>query len=222
MRINMNSCRRPIDLFLFDLDGTLAATGEDLVCSVQYAMEKIGLPSPEPERIVSYVGDGIENLIARSLGPAHPEHTSTALAFFHAHHQEHLLDHTRLYPGVLPCLEAFRRHKKIVLTNKREVFAKRILEALGVAASFDGLIGGDTQPYMKPDPRLVFPLLRSFHAAPERTVIVGDGRNDILLAKNAGIVSCAFMGGLTKRETLLALHPDFVCESLAELPSYFI
>jgi phosphoglycolate phosphatase len=64
-------------------------------------------------------------------------------------------------------------------------------------------------------------LLTRFHARPERTVIIGDGVNDILLAKNAGLLSCAFLNGLTGRETLLNLNPDYSCEHLSEITKIF-
>lgn len=210
-----------VDLLLFDLDGTLAETGQDLANSVNYTLESLGLPFLDQERIISFVGDGIRELMVRSLGPNEEHRIEEALAVFHAHHRDHILDHTVLYPGVTDVLEHFRHKKKIVLSNKRQVFVDIIVRALSIDSYFDRMVGGDAYPYMKPDARLAFDLLQAYQVAPGRAVIVGDGRNDVLLAKNAGIISCAFMGGLTKRDLLLTLKPDYICESLMELPLLF-
>ena len=212
---------KPIDLFIFDLDGTLADTARDLVESVNHTLNALAFPGLEAETIIGYVGDGTEALMLRSLGPERQERVREALTIFSAHHEEHLLDHTVLYPGVFSCLEHFRLKKKVVLSNKNQTFTERIVRALGIEDCFLKVMGGDAMPFMKPDARLLPPLLQTFAARPERTVIVGDGRNDILLAKNAGILSCACLRGLTKREILLDLQPDFACENLAELPNLF-
>jgi len=213
---------KPVDLMIFDLDGTLAATGEDLAVSVNYALEKLGLTILPQERIIGYVGDGIRNLMQRAVGPGNESRTEEAIALFSSYYGGHIMDHTVLYDGVRNCLDYFDSKKKIVMSNKGENFAEIILEKLGISRYFVRIIGGDTYDYMKPDARLVHRLWEAYGTDPGRTLIVGDGRNDILLAKNAGILSCAFLGGLTKRDLLLSLNPDFTCESLAELPALFV
>jgi phosphoglycolate phosphatase-like HAD superfamily hydrolase len=82
-------------------------------------------------------------------------------------------------------------------------------------------MGADNTSYMKPDARLIYPLLRRFRVHPEQTVMIGDGVNDVLVAKNAGILSCAFLNGLTDRNVLLKLKPDFSYENLLELTKLF-
>jgi phosphoglycolate phosphatase len=212
---------KTMDLLIFDLDGTLAATGEDLICSVNYTMEAMGLATLAPERIIGFVGDGSRELMLRSLGSEHRNRIEEAMAIFSAYHDLHLLDHTELYPDVVACLDYYKQKHKVVLTNKNQRYSEKILRDLGIMDYFDQIIGGDAWPYMKPDARLVYLLLETFQVAPERTVMIGDGRNDILLARNAGIMSCACLDGLTQRAILLAMEPDFTCESLAALPSLF-
>jgi len=212
---------RHVQLMVFDLDGTLAATGEDLAASVNYALAAQGLPCLSTDRVIGFVGDGLRELMVRALGPDEEWRLDTSLTLFAEHHDLHLLDHTALYPGVLTSLNFFRDKKKVVLTNKRWRFADKILRSLGIESYFDAVIGGDCHPYMKPDTRLIPPLLERFSTVPELTVMVGDGRNDVLLAKYTGLVSCAYLGGLTAPRTLLALDPDYVIESMSELPGLF-
>ncbi|MDD5169965.1 MAG: HAD-IA family hydrolase [Syntrophales bacterium] len=212
---------KAVDLLIFDLDGTLAATGDDLVNSVNHALKMMGYDVLAPERIISFVGDGIHKLMERCLGRDHEDVIDEAIRLFNNYYSEHILDHTVLYPGVVACLEHFHNKKKIVISNKSQSFVEVIVEKLGIKYYFNCVIGGDTYPYQKPDLRLVTTLLAEFGTEAERTVVIGDGVNDIMLAKNAGVSSCSFLGGLTKREILLALRPDFVCENMEELSSLF-
>jgi len=94
--------------------------------------------------------------------------------------------------------------------------------ALNIADFFDEIIGADTTPYVKPDPLLIKTILERFPVEKKKTVIIGDGVNDILLARNSGIVSCAFLNGLGRRDELLALEPDIVFEQFEELKDRLI
>ena len=210
-----------IDLFVFDLDGTLADTGQDIAAAVNHTLEKLGMATLEHKRIMNYVGDGVQELIRRSLGTNHHYALAEALAIFRAYYGEHMLDKTALYPGVEECLAHFAGKKKMVISNKKHEFTVKIVKSLGIAHYFDDIIGGDFRPYLKPDARLVDHYLDHYHIPREKAAIVGDGHNDILLAKNAGIISCAFLNGLGERQRLLALQPDVTCENLAELKNIF-
>jgi len=118
-------------------------------------------------------------------------------------------------------LAHFHNKKKIILTNKRHHFTVAITDALHLTHYFDEIIGADSRPYKEPDRRLVQPLLDFYGVLPEEAVVVGDGINDVLVAKNAGMISCAFLNGLGSREELLSLEPDFICEDLFDLTQYF-
>ena len=210
-----------VEFFIFDLDGTLAATGQDLVTAVNYTMEALGLATLDHKRVISFVGDGVQELIKRSLGGDKQESNALAMKIFLEYYGNHLLDQTVLYPGVKECLNYFGAKRMVVISNKRQEFTVRIVKGLGIAPFFEDVVGGDVMPYKKPDPRLVEPYLKRFNVSREQTVIVGDGPNDILLAKNAGIRSCACLNGLVHRDNLLKLQPDYICESLLELRELF-
>lgn len=212
---------KSVDLMIFDLDGTLATSGKDIAASVNYTLAEMGLPALAEATILEFIGDGVKKLIERSLGPALQARFEEALVLFSRHYEEHMLDSTTLYPEVAEVLRHFHEKKKIVLTNKRHSFAVAMCAALQLTHHFDDILGADSTPYIKPDTRIAGLLLTRFHTRPERTVIIGDGVNDILLAKNAGLVSCALLNGLTGRETLLHLNPDYSCEHLFEITKIF-
>ncbi|MCX7817308.1 MAG: HAD-IA family hydrolase [Syntrophales bacterium] len=206
-----------MDLLIFDLDGTLAYTGRDIAKSVNYTLRSLGLREIEEEKILSFVGNGVRNLLLRSLTEEHIHFLDEALRIFKGYYSEHLLDSTVLTPGARECLEFFRDKIKVILSNKDVSFIDRVIAGLGIKSFFDDVIGGDTFPYRKPDPRVVEYILAKFKIEPKKAIIIGDGPNDIIAAKNAGVLCCAFLNGLTKREDLLSLDPDITCENLGEL-----
>lgn len=210
-----------VEFLIFDLDGTLAATGHDLVTAVNYTLKTLGLATLDHERILSFVGDGVQELIKRSIGGENQESNAQAMKIFLEYYGDHLLDQTVLYPGVMECLDYFRGKRKVVISNKRQDFTVKIVQALGIGPFFEDIVGGDAMPYKKPDPRLVEPYLQCFRISREQTVIIGDGPNDILLAKNAGVWSCACLNGLVARDSLLKLQPDYICENLLEIRELF-
>ena len=179
------------------------------------------MPNFEEKVIHQFIGDGVIKLIERSLGTASQDRFEEALALFMRHYDEHLLDTTILYPSVKQVLRHFHDKKKVILTNKKYRFAVALSDALQLTHCFDDILGAESTPYTKPDARLVGPLLERYQAHPDRTVVIGDGVNDILLARNAGVLSCAILSGLTSRETLLNLKPDDVCEYLSEITNLF-
>ncbi|WP_041584853.1 HAD family hydrolase [Syntrophus aciditrophicus] len=212
---------KAVEMMIFDFDGTLVNSGDDLVSSVNHTLNRLDLPVLPKENIIGFIGDGVQKLIERSLGDAFPEHFEEAMSIFTAYYTEHMLDTTDLYPGVKDILEHFRDKKKIIITNKRYAFTVQITNSLHLTHHFDEIIGVDSRTYRKPDRRLIQPLLRQYGVSPEKAVVVGDGINDVLLAKNAGMISCAFLGGLGSREELLSSKPDYVCETLPELTRLF-
>jgi len=212
---------KPVDLMIFDLDGTLVASGKDVAASVNHTLNALGLSVIEERVIIEYIGDGVNKLIERSLGHALQDRFEEALAVYSRHYEEHMMDHTVLYSDVHEVLKHFHDKDKVILTNKRQHFAMVMSDVLGLTACFDDIVGADRTPYIKPDARLARPLLERFHANPERTVVIGDGINDILFARNAGLMSCACLNGLTNRNKLLDLKPEYSCEHLSEIKSFF-
>jgi phosphoglycolate phosphatase len=205
-----------VDLLVFDLDGTLVRSADDLVASVNYTLKTLGLPILAPETVHGFIGDGVKVLMKRALGTA-LEHYDRAMDLFSAYYSEHLLDRTTLYPDVPDVLDFFDRKKKVIVTNKLQGFTLQIAKALGIADRFQEIIGEDSTPFKKPDPRLLQLVMTKWGGTPERTVVIGDGVNDILLGRNAGALSCAFLNGITGRDKLLALAPDMTCETLSDL-----
>lgn len=212
---------KSVDLMVFDFDGTLIDSGGDIAASVIHTLKVLGIHEKDTDTIINFIGDGVQNLIEKSLGRDNRDRHQEAMEIFSSHYELHMLDTTNLYDAVIDTLFHFREKKKIIITNKRKHYTLKMAKAFGLVEYFDEIIGSDSTPYKKPDPRLLYPVIERCHAETDKTVVIGDGVNDILLAKNAGVRSCALMNGLTRRDILLSLNPDYYCEEISELKNLF-
>ncbi|MFQ6113572.1 MAG: HAD family hydrolase [bacterium] len=210
-----------IDLFIFDLDGTLADTRLDLTNSVNYARERLGLPALDVEAVIKYVGNGVRRLMERSLPEEKQDKIDEAISHFRSHYKDHALVYTKLYPGVKEVLSHFQSKKMAVISNKPEEFSRNILRGLEVDTYFELILGGDSLPVMKPNPEPILKLLAALNTMPDKTVIVGDGTTDIEAGKHAKILTCAVTYGFKKKEILLPAQPDFMVDDILELKRLF-
>lgn len=208
---------RDKSLLIFDLDGTLVDTRLDLATAVNHALQQLGrAPLPLPV-LTGFVGDGARTLVARALGNPETNDLETALRFFRAYYAEHLVDHSRLYDGVLETLQHFRHKKKALLSNKPQEFTEPLLARLDLSKFFDVIVGARPDLKLKPDPQPVHFILEQLGIPATGAMIIGDGENDVLAGKAAGITTCAVTYGIRPPEKLLPLQPDFVIHNFPEL-----
>ncbi|MCG8607406.1 HAD-IA family hydrolase [bacterium] len=207
-----------VDLLIFDLDGTLVDTRQDLTNSVNYARQRFGLSSLELEEVMQHVGDGARNFIKRSFPGATGDTVDEAMTLFRRHYREHLLDFSNFYPNVRDVLSHFQQKKLAVVSNKPEEFTKKILRGLQVETLFQEILGGDSFSAMKPDPRPILHILQRLKTKPTQAVIVGDSPSDIEAGRASGILTCAATYGYRSKKILLQARPDFIVDDFAELP----
>jgi len=212
---------KPVDLMMFDFDGTLADTGEDIAASVNHALAALGFGSLPVDVILGFVGDGLRILMERALGADQRAKLDKAMEFFLRHYEQHLLDHTKLYPSAEEMLNHFRSTKKVILTNKRYYLTLAIAKGLKIDRHFLEIVGSDSTPFQKPDGRVIAYLLEKYDVVPDRAVLIGDSRNDVAAARSAGVLSCVHLNGLGNREAMLKMGADFYFEHLAEIQSLF-
>lgn len=175
---------------IFDLDGTLIDSKQDLVTSVNGMLRKLGRCELPSEVIASYVGSGASVLVKRALGPeTTEEQVREALAIFLELYEAHKLDTTRAYPGVAETLPKLAGYALAVLTNKPSRISVRILEGLGLARHFRCIYGGNSFETKKPDPLGAQKILREFRVPPEQAIMVGDSEVDVQTARNTGMLA---------------------------------
>ncbi len=169
---------------LFDLDGTLVDSRDDIAASGNHARSALGLPALPLADIQRFVGDGAARLIERLTPGVSSADRDRAVIAFHAHYAAHCCDRTAAYPGAAAALERLRAAGWAlgVCTNKPLAYSERILAHCGLVV--DGLRGGDRT--RKPDPGQLVELMGQFASDPSRTWMIGDHHTDLHAAKAAG------------------------------------
>ena len=208
-----------LDLLIFDLDGTLIDSKRDLALSVNATREFMGLHSIDHDTVSTWVGSGAPVLIRRALGPeASDTDIQKALDFFLAYYNDHKLDNTRAYPGVMEALEDLARDGVLmaVLTNKPVRISGRILDGLGMSGYLARVYGGNSFEQKKPHPVGVDTLLAELAVPRERALLVGDSAVDVRTARNAGVKVCGVRYGF-QPETFEDDPPDMIVDRLEEL-----
>lgn len=211
-----------VDAILFDLDGTLADTTEDIRYALARAFDALGV---QPLRPVDHLVDGspLEELFAVAVPDAGPTEFEAFVAHYR-HHYEHAPERrSRLYPGVAPTLHALRAHREpayrlAVATNKRGPAARNELDRLGVSAHFDLIEGtGGSGVPPKPAPDLLLSICDRLGVPPQRALMVGDTVRDLVAGQRAGMRTAAVTYGLGPAEHLLGARPDYLLEEFDEL-----
>jgi phosphoglycolate phosphatase len=201
-----------LDAVIYDLDGTLIDSKDDLADSVNAMLFRLGLPERDPRVIYGFIGEGAERLIRRSLGD-HEGRYVEAASIWREEYARRLVAKTHLFAGIAEVLQV-PPAARAVLTNKPRAFAREILRALGVAGAFREVRGGEEGP-RKPAPDGLLGLCESLGTAPARALLVGDSAVDLETGRAAGVRVCAVTWGLGKHAALAAA--DYLCTTPAEL-----
>ncbi len=218
--VNMNS---KYSLIIFDLDGTLIDSRQDIVDSANRMLNELDLPQKGEEVIASFVGHGLGNLLLDCIGLENKHLADKALAFFKKDYEEHMLDKTCLFPEVDDVLQTIFNGYfdseviQTVVTNKPLYYSEKILQLLKAHHYFKVILGGDMPMPKKPAPDSVQHLSETFKVPKEQILFVGDSLVDMQTANNAGVDSCAVTFGFGSLESLTNENPTYVINNFSEL-----
>ncbi len=217
---------RSTELLVFDLDGTLVDSSDDLAAAVNQTLRNLDLRTLPVAEITGYIGDGMHMLVTRALRNATGQPTVSddlldqAIKEFRIIYGARLLDHTRPIPGAEELLRRCAGIKKAVVTNKPYRFTVEILEALGLIGNFDYVAGGDSFTERKPDPAPLLQVAAKLGVNPSRAAMVGDAAQDILAGRAAGFLTIGVASGLRGREELVEAGAELIVEDLWQLAQW--
>ena len=194
------------ETIIFDLDGTLLDTLDDLTDATNAALERFGLKSRTRDEVRAFVGNGIAKLIERAVGQEGMDKHAEVLAEFKRYYAAHCADKTAPYEGILSLLQALQAQgiKTAVVSNKADFAVKSLAKTY-----FDGLLlaaVGENEAegiQKKPAPDSLLAVMEQLSANAETTVYVGDSEVDIQTAKNAGVACICVTWGFRDKSYLI-------------------
>ena len=200
---------------LFDLDGTLLDTLQDLTNSVNHTMQQYGCPQRTLEQIRSFVGHGVRNLIQRALpGKEDDPPLDQVLQDYLAYYALHNQDVTAPYAGITQALEQLTQYPIAIVSNKADRDVKPLCERF-----FSGIyaVGETADCPRKPAPDMLLRTMERLNC--ERCIYIGDSEVDVLTAQNAGVPCLSVTWGFRSPQELINAGAKYLCHAPKDLPA---
>ena len=208
---------------IFDLDGTLLDTLDDLANAVNAALVAHGLKTRTREEVCAFVGNGIKNLIERAIGQKEYPDFESVFGYFKSYYKEHCAEKTKPYEDILKLLKILKARgvKKGVVSNKAD-FATKLLVKEYFCDLLDLAMGENEAAGInkKPAPDWVLAMINDFGASKETTVYIGDSDVDIQTAKNAGVVCISCTWGFRDKAFLVENGASILVDTPMEILNY--
>lgn len=208
-----------MDNFIFDLDGTLLNTLNDLAASTNYALRSAGMPEHSVEDVRRFVGNGVKKLMERAIpdGLDNPKFDET-YATFRRHYLEHSLDTTKPYEGIPEVLaELKRRGKKLAIVSNKFYAATQELAKHFFPETIQVAIGERENIHKKPAPDTVLEAMRQLGVGKDGSIYIGDSDVDIDTAKNVGIPCISVLWGFRDKDFLISHGATHLIKTPKEL-----
>ncbi len=210
-----------LPLLIFDLDGTLVNSIDDLADAVNNSLEIMGYPIHDVEKYNYFVGDGVLELCKRALpkDEATEDNTATLHKLFNEYYEKNYMVNTKAYEGIKLLLNTLKdaKIKLAVASNKTHEFTVKIIEDIFGDDLFDIVSGSKDNVAKKPSPEILNTIINKIGVNKEKTFMVGDTNIDILTAKNAEISSIGCLWGFRTREELEKAGADYIATDPMEI-----
>jgi phosphoglycolate phosphatase len=209
---------------IFDLDGTLLNTLNDLADAMNDALREAGVVTHPADKYKLMVGDGIRNLVKRALPADRQDLFDKAFATMRENYTKNALNKTKIIDGILKTLQKLREKniKLAVLTNKDQNFSVRIIEHYFGDKMFELIWGAMLGRPIKPDPVALIELLARLNVKPDDAVFVGDSGVDMDVAAAAGVSSIGVTWGFRSRGELVEHHAGIIIDKPEEILSRLV
>lgn len=203
---------------MFDLDGTLVDSREDISRAVNEGIVAVGGGKRPASEIIPHIGRPLVDIFNDLLPADLRGMAGSAAETFRAYFFEHCVETSCLCPGVRECLEGLESVSRAIATTKMTFMAERVVQQMGIAHHFDLVLGSDGIPH-KPDPTVLALVLERLRKRAVRAWVVGDTVYDIQAGKAAGMHTCAVTFGIGEVDDLEREAPDLLLDNLADLPA---
>lgn len=217
------------ELIIFDFDGTLINSIPDLATAVNTMLTRYDLPGIDIDRVASFVGNGAATLVRRALTLSmqgkepSSEFFAEAFVFYLSAYKAVSCQKTFTYPGVLETLQYLDKkgYKMVICSNKPFEYMEPILDFLSIKQYFHCWIGEDSLSEKKPNAAPLLHLVNVMDTTIEKSIVVGDSKNDILAAQNAGMHSIGLTYGYNYDENIADYGPSVVLNHFSDLQKLF-
>ena len=211
-------------LVIFDLDGTLLNTIDDLAAATNHALQQLGYPTHPVDTIRTYVGNGINKLLERSLPEKerNEENVQRMRSHFVPYYDKHNADLSYPYPGIVALLEELRDRGVMiaVASNKYQTATSKLVKHYFPTVNFIEVLGQREGIAVKPDPIIVFDILKKANVLPEEVLYVGDSGVDMQTAINSGVDAVGAAWGFRPKAELESFYPKGIIETADELITF--
>lgn len=215
----------PYKCAIFDLDGTLVNTIDDLGAATDDVLRHYGrTPKWSQEDYKKFVGNGAKKLVERAFEHQLSEkQLEEAYALFKVKYNAVKMDHAHAYPGIQDALDALKAQgiRLGVVTNKPAEAAKGMVEQIFGVGYFDVIIGATDDLPKKPNPTTVRMALEALHCTPKQAMYFGDSDVDMITGRNAGIETIGVSWGFRSFGELFAQHPAAIIDDPCHIPALF-
>ncbi|MBC7467476.1 MAG: HAD hydrolase-like protein [Bdellovibrio sp.] len=208
-----------LPLLIFDLDGTLIDSAEDIYTALNQMLTKYGRRQVDLPTLISHIGDGLTKLVNDFFPEFHIDsgENMDKVREFLTIYETSMVQHTKLYPGVLEFLQNYEGAKAII-TNKNIEPARAILKHFNIYdLPWIDILGGDSLAERKPSPLPLRHVMKKADFTPASTWMIGDGRPDMLSGQAAGCVKVAVHYGYSKPEELVMYQPHHILKNFSDL-----
>jgi phosphoglycolate phosphatase len=208
---------------IFDLDGTLLDTLDDLADAMNDALTSQGFPTHPTDDYKLMIGNGVTNLVKRALPPDRPEMLEHTLYLMRKNYTQNAINKTKPYDGIVETLRNLHQNglKLAVLTNKDQNFSVNLVEHYFGKELFELIWGAIVGRPIKPDPAALYELLAGLNVPQKQAVFIGDSGVDMDVAKAANVDSVGVTWGFREKNELIAHHAGRIIDRPQELLKIF-
>ncbi len=207
---------------IFDLDGTLLDTLDDIVDSANNALYTLGIEPIQKEKYKEFIGDGVKDLFKKVLEYRNvfsEEILEKCIKLMKEEYSKNCLNKTKPYEGIYNVLDFLKtnNYKMSILSNKQNIFTQKLVDHFFKNYNFVSVKGIESQDEKKPNPKLALEIVKEMGIEPKNILLIGDSATDVLTAKNCGMISVGVTWGFKTIEEITLSNPNHIIHHPSEI-----